>query len=152
VIEVHPGWPQTLTPWQRLAEGGYAPEVDTLLDIIDEQAAALATIREALDEVASREEADRISDSEAAPFAAAVARMADATGTPFPNGAGWPDWEARNCQRCAKSAWQVGVSNQCEVEKAVDWSFGPGAKPLPAALARRAGLPGGTVCPERQEV
>lgn len=35
MIATHPNWPATLTPWQRVADGGYTPEVDTLLDEID---------------------------------------------------------------------------------------------------------------------
>ena len=35
MIQQHPCWPVTLTPWQRVADGGYAPEIDALLDVID---------------------------------------------------------------------------------------------------------------------
>jgi hypothetical protein len=104
MIAAHPSWPATLTPWQRVADGGYAPEVDTLLDEIDrldrgvrflvgellEKERTIRISADLIEGLREREEArvgnaplgaDYLEaayfDCEGAPFLAALERMAE---------------------------------------------------------------------------
>lgn len=102
--------------------------------------------------------ADAIADSEVVPMAdewpatkPAEKAEPEMVTSWYSEDAFW-DWDCANCAHCKKG---ISVSLEpgwkCDLERGL-WYAGPsdGKLSIPADLARRAGLPGGTECPERE--